>query len=71
MDCGVPGAQDRGMQPSLHETASLPELLAEYGKLAVQLPGADPDHAAWLRHRLAQLDVLIDEIVAGLGATQV
>ncbi len=73
MDGGVPRAQDRGMQPSEREMAasSLPELLAEYGRLAVQLPGAGPDHAAWLQHRLAELDAVIDEAVASLGAGQV
>ena len=67
---GVRRAQDRGMQPQ-HETASLPDLLAEYGRLAAQLPGAQPGEAAWLRHRLAQLDVVIDQAVAALGIPQV
>ncbi|GAB3289497.1 hypothetical protein [Parasphingorhabdus pacifica] len=42
----------------------LPEVLAEYGRLAAQLPDATPDQVERLHRRLAELDVVIDTEVA-------
>jgi hypothetical protein len=45
----------------------LPALLAEYGRLAAQLPHADPARARQLHERLRELDEVIDEQVTHLG----
>ncbi|MER7015537.1 hypothetical protein ABT324_29235 [Saccharopolyspora sp. NPDC000359] len=45
----------------------LPSVLAEYGHLAAQLPGASRRGAEALRARLAELDELIDEHIARLS----
>lgn len=42
----------------------LPDVLAEYGRLAAQLPDATPQKVEWLHRRLAELDVVIDNEVA-------
>ena len=43
----------------------LPALLAEYGQLAAQLPGADSMQAERIHERLRELDVAIEERIAG------
>ncbi|MGW1681846.1 hypothetical protein [Saccharopolyspora sp. NPDC002376] len=48
----------------------LPSVLAEYGHLAAQLPGASRRGAEALRARLAELDELIDAHIARLYGTQ-
>ncbi len=54
--------------PSRFEHAgSLPSLLAEYGRLAAQLSGADPARTRWIHDRLKELDAVIDRQVAVLG----
>lgn len=45
-------------------TSDLPAVLAEYGRLAAQLPDATASEAERLRRRLAELDVVIDNEVA-------
>ncbi|GAA4880562.1 hypothetical protein [Saccharopolyspora cebuensis] len=44
----------------------LPTLLAEYGHLAAQLPGASRRHEAALQARLAELDRHIDRRISEL-----
>ncbi len=48
----------------------LPDLLAEYGRLAAQLPDADPSHAKRLHERLRKLDTVIDAYVAEIGTSR-
>jgi hypothetical protein len=59
---------DAGPAPT--EAGGLPELLAEYGRLAAQLPHADPHRAQRLHDRLRQLDAIIDRRVDGLGTSR-
>lgn len=54
-----------------HEQPSLPDLLAEYGRLVAKLSSADPAHAECLRERLGELDNAIDTCMARLGLTGV
>lgn len=48
----------------------LPDLLAEYGRVAARLPDADPIHAERLQGELRELDVAIDTWVEALGLYQ-
>jgi hypothetical protein len=59
---------DAGPAPT--EAGGLPELLAEYGRLAAQLPHADAGRAQRLRDRLHELDAVIDRLMDGLGTTR-
>ncbi|MBQ0924322.1 MULTISPECIES: hypothetical protein [Saccharopolyspora] len=52
--------------PRQQDTSNLPTVLAEYGHLAAQLPGASTQQAERLRARLAELDEQIDDYVARL-----
>ncbi|RRO18898.1 hypothetical protein EIL87_05155 [Saccharopolyspora rhizosphaerae] len=52
--------------PRQQDTSNLPSVLAEYGHLAAQLPGASASQAERLRARLAELDEQIDDYVAQL-----
>lgn len=49
----------------------LPSLLAEYGRLAVQLSSADAEAVEQVRDRLRQLDELIDAYVAALPTERI
>lgn len=61
------GPHDRCMSEDDPECAgSLPALLAEYGRLAAELPAACPQRAQLLHERLAELDVAIEEWVTEL-----
>ncbi len=51
-------------------TGGLPELLAEYGRLVVELSKADPLQVERLRGRLAELDEAIDGWAAALETTR-
>ncbi|MEV0088070.1 MULTISPECIES: hypothetical protein [Saccharopolyspora] len=52
--------------PRQQDGSDLPSVLAEYGHLAAQLPGASRRRTEELRARLAELDELIDEQIARL-----
>ncbi len=54
-----------------HGPVDLPSLLAEYGRLAVQLSSADGGALEQIRDRLHQLDELIDAYVAALPTERV
>jgi hypothetical protein len=49
----------------------LPSLLAEYGRLAVQLSSSDAQAVEKIRDRLHQLDELIEAYVAALPTQRV
>ncbi len=49
----------------------LPSLLAEYGRLAVQLSSSDAQVVAQIHERLRQLDELIDAYVAALPTQRI
>lgn len=72
MDVRSQNPQHRGVhRPSRFEdTDSLPTLLAEYGRLAAELPTASPERAEWLHERLRTLDEVIDRHVLALGTTR-
>lgn len=53
-----------------HGQPLLPDLLAEYGRLAARLADADPLHAERLQTELRELDVAIDTWVEALGLYQ-
>lgn len=53
-----------------HGQPLLPDLLAEYGRLAARLADADPLHAERLQAELRELDVAIDTWVEALGLYQ-
>jgi len=50
---------------------SFPDLLAEYGRLAAELPEADPARGAQLRQRLGELDEQIDDWAQRVGTDRV
>lgn len=52
------------------DAGCLPALLAEYGRLAAQLRGADAVRVRVIHDRLSELDVVIDRHVAALGTTR-
>ena len=52
--------------PPQRPGSGLPEVLAEYGRLAARLPDTDPGDAGLLRARLAELDDVIDREVSSL-----
>ncbi len=56
--------------PRQQDSNDLPTVLAEYGHLAAQLPGASQRHAEALRARLAELDKLIDRHIDRLTNDQ-
>lgn len=51
-------------------SSRLPDLLAEYGRLAARLPGATEEEGERLHRRLAELDVIIDNEVAAAESQQ-
>jgi hypothetical protein len=53
-----------------YAVTGLPALLAEYGRIAAQLPDADAVESARLHQRLRELDEVIDRQVAALGLTR-
>jgi hypothetical protein len=61
--------QDQGVH-WFDESEGLPALLAEYGRLAAQLPDADKVHAERIHRRLQELDVVIDRQIAESGISQ-
>jgi hypothetical protein len=63
-----PPFNDTGPAPT--EAGRLPELLAEYGRLAAQLPHAEHQRAQQLHNRLHELDTIIDRLIDGLGTTR-
>lgn len=69
MDAAPGRDQHRDVPPPtpFDSAGSLPALLAEYGRLAAELPGAGPERAAWLREQLEALDEVIDQRVHALG----
>lgn len=50
---------------------AFPDLLAEYGRLAAELPEADANRTAHLRHRMRVLDEQIDEWARRVGTDRV
>lgn len=56
--------------PRQQDGNDLPTVLAEYGHLAAQLPGASRRQAEALRARLAELDELIDHHITRLTPEQ-
>lgn len=50
---------------------SFPDLLAEYGRLAAELPEADIGRGEQLRQRLSELDEQIDHWAQNIGTDRV
>lgn len=59
--------QHREVPASSPFDSALPALLADYGRLAAELPTATPERAAWLNEQLEALDEFIDHEIRVLG----
>lgn len=66
---GMHWSRESGAEARGHP--SFPDLLAEYGRLAAELPEADPSRGEQLRQRLGELDEQIDAWAQRVGTDRV